>query len=276
MEFYNSKEGLIQLLQNSLANPYKRRKRFKLDASGQPSSTPPQGDDMELQNSDEEPTDQPVLFASSKPNSSDSDLDESNSNQLPEDASSESIKLSLLELKRKQEEILRALQDESEDSNSNPNSNSAPLDRNESPNDDDTNEIDEKVPDKTASNVIIQNDEPNENLGDAEINAMDTICTEKIEVSENPANQLENVSNTPSSPSVAGQSRLAMCGTPLIKQVSPFSRLPTGEKWSVGVTEVIDFENLPDATGTYSKLSGVIEKVRSVIKRINDDEHDAS
>lgn len=265
-------------MQDNLANPYKRRKRFKLNASEEPSSPPSQDDDdMEIQNSDDEPTNQPVLFASTKPISSSSDLDESNSNILPEDASSESIQLSLLELKRKQEEILRALEDESSDSNSN----QPRINQDETPNNDekcnDTNDINDandKPSIEAASNDTIQIDEPNEN--DAEVTiTLDTVCTENIEVSENKANQLENVPNTPS-PSVVGQSRIAMFGTPLIKQVSPFSKLPTGEKWSVGVTDVIDFENLPDATGTYSKLTGVLDKVRTVIKRINDDDHDPS
>lgn len=283
MQFCNSKEGLTELLQNNLANPYKRYKRFKLDDSEQPSSTPSQDDDdMEIQNSDDEPTEQPVQFASSKPISNSSDVDERNLNNLPEDASSESIQLSLLELKRKQEEILRELEDESSDSNSNanPNPNPPPKDQDEKPDNDkdkesndtnDDNDANEKPSVETVSNDIVQNDQPNEN--DAEMSTLDTTCTENIEVIENTSNQLENVPNTPS-PSMAGQSRMAMFGTPLIKQVSPFSKLPTGEKWSVGVTDVIDFENLPDATGTYSKLTGVLDKVRSVIKRINDDEHD--
>lgn len=214
-----------------------------------------------------------MLFAATKPNSSGSDLDECNSNILPEDASSESIQLSLLELKRKQEEILRALENESSDSNSTPLDH--PVD--ETPGNIDkennaTNDTDKKISDESASNEANQNDKPNEN--DADVSGvLQTASTENDEMIENKSNLLGNVPNTPS-PSVAGQSRLAMCGTPLIKQVSPYSKLPTGTKWSVGVSDVIDFENLPDATGTYSKLTGVINKVRNVIKRINDEEHD--
>lgn len=279
MQFCNSKQGLTELLQENLANPYKRRKRIKLDDSEQKSGTPSQDDDdMELQNSDDddnEPTKRPVLFASSK-----SDLDESNSNILPEDASSESIQLSLLELKRKQEEILRALQDEASDSNS--NSNPSPMNQDGTPDTEkeknDTNDnndgIEKEDAVETPSNDTIEQNEPKQTDDVAEVSALETTSTETTEVIENQSIQLENVLNTPS-PSMAGQSKLAVFGTPLIKQVSPYSKLPVGEKWSVGVTDVIDFENLPDSTGTYLKLTGVLGKVRSVIKRIHDDdEHD--
>lgn len=285
MQFCNSKAGLTELLQDNLANPYKRRKRIKLDDSEQQSSTPSQDDDdMEIQNSDDESADRPVLFASNKPISSSSDLDESNSNILPEDASSESIQLSLLELKRKQEEILRALQDESSDSNSNsnPNSNPSPVNPDETPDNDeqsnatnDNNDATEKPPVETASNDATNANEPHQN-DEAAVSALDTTCPD-IEVTEaNRSNQLESVQHTPSSSMAVGQSKLAVFGTPLIKQVSPFSKLPGGEKWSVGVTDVIDFENLPDATGTYKKMTGVLDKVRTYIKRINDDEHESS
>lgn len=59
-------------------------------------------------------------------------------------------------------------------------------------------------------------------------------------------------------------------GTPLLKTASPYSKLPDGSNWSAGVSDVIDFENLPDATGTYDKLSGLIRRVRTVVSRINE------
>ena len=60
-------------------------------------------------------------------------------------------------------------------------------------------------------------------------------------------------------------------GTPLLKQVSPFDRTPDSDKWAVGVTDVIDFENLPNSIGKYKKMRGLISKVRTVVQRINDD-----
>lgn len=289
MQFCNSKAGLTELLQDNLANPYKRRKRIKLDDAEQQSSTPSQDDDdMELQNSDDEPADAPVLFPAPRPMSSSTDLDTTNPNILPEDASSESIQLSLLELKQRQEEILRALENESSDSNSNP----SPVNQDETPGDNkETNaaieigDDNEKEPAEAASTetdvTATATNEPNENQNQNDDDAaavqsiMDTTCPENAEVAEHRTNQLENALNTPS-PSITGQSKMAMSGTPLIQQVSPFSKLPVGQAWSVGVSDVIDFENLPDATGTYSKLTGVLGKVRSVIKRIQDEEHEDS
>lgn len=79
---------------------------------------------------------------------------------------------------------------------------------------------------------------------------------------------------TPSAQQNIGASKETLTGTPLIKSVTPFLKLPEDSKWSAGVSDVIDFENLPDSVGTYKKLSSVIDKVRNVVKQIND-ENDA-
>lgn len=272
MQFCNSIEGLTQQLQNNLANPYKRRKRFKLDDSEQPSSPSPQNDDdvdddMEIQNSDDEP-DQQAQFQSSI-------VKESNLTNLPDDASGDALQLSLLELKQKQEEILRALENESSDSNSpanqdaTSNNDTAINDKEESSTANDANKTSSVEMDK---NDVIENVEQKEN--DAELDTLNITAVANAESTQTMNHMESSVLNTPS-PSLTGHSRKAVFGTPLIQQVSPFSKLPTGEKWSVGVSDVIDFENLPDATGTYSKLTGIIDKVRTVIKRINDDNDDA-
>ncbi|XP_063708371.1 zinc finger CCHC domain-containing protein 8 homolog [Culicoides brevitarsis] len=55
-------------------------------------------------------------------------------------------------------------------------------------------------------------------------------------------------------------------GTPILKSCSKYDRLPTGDVWREGVSEVIDFENLPNSTGKYEQMKDVISKVR---KRLN-------
>lgn len=263
MQFCNTKEGLTELLQDNLAKTYKR-KRLKLD---DPTEEPKakesiKNDDMDIQESDDDSNEAPVLFPQPRPSSSAAAAaEESNSILEPDDeleASGDSIQLSLLELKRKQEEILKALEDASSDSNTSPS---------------DQIDIQPKDADlSTAPTVSINNED---NANDIEQSTLETTMDTTIEMSES-MNPAECGPNTPSS-STAGHSILAVVGTPLIKQMSPFSKLPVGDKWSVGVTDVIDFENLPDATGTYQKLTGVIDKVRTTIKRINDETgHDSS
>lgn len=60
-------------------------------------------------------------------------------------------------------------------------------------------------------------------------------------------------------------------GTPLLKSASEFDKLPDGEKWSVGVSDVINFENLPDSTGKYEKMKVLIKKVQKVVQQINNE-----
>lgn len=66
-------------------------------------------------------------------------------------------------------------------------------------------------------------------------------------------------------------SKQLVFGTPLLKSVSPFTTLPVGDSWSVGVSDNMDFENLPDATGKYVQMKGVIEKVRKTVKQLNEE-----
>lgn len=66
-------------------------------------------------------------------------------------------------------------------------------------------------------------------------------------------------------------SKQVMEGTPLLKSASPFDKLPDGDKWSVGVSEVINFENLPDSTGKYEQMKVLIKKVQTVVKQINNE-----
>ncbi|KAH8394931.1 hypothetical protein KR222_011256 [Zaprionus bogoriensis] len=50
-------------------------------------------------------------------------------------------------------------------------------------------------------------------------------------------------------------------GTPLLK-FSVYDKLPHGEKFKAGVSDVINFENLPDSTGKYEKMKGLLKDVR--------------
>lgn len=60
-------------------------------------------------------------------------------------------------------------------------------------------------------------------------------------------------------------------GTPIIKSISPFSKLPCPEKFSKNICDVINFENLPDSTGKYDQMIGVLQKVRNTLAELNKD-----
>ncbi|KAL7302986.1 hypothetical protein TKK_0004212 [Trichogramma kaykai] len=60
-----------------------------------------------------------------------------------------------------------------------------------------------------------------------------------------------------------------MLGTPILKSCSPYKRLPTAEKFSKDICDVINFENLPDSTGKYDQMVGVLEKVRRTVSKLH-------
>lgn len=61
-------------------------------------------------------------------------------------------------------------------------------------------------------------------------------------------------------------------GTPILPSTSPYSKLPSSEKFSKDICDVINFENLPDSTGKYEQMSGVLQKVRSTLAKLHQQE----
>lgn len=256
MRFEDSIDGLTQRFQDNLVKSYKRKRRFCLIDGEQNENV--KCDDMDIASTDEEsPKSPPVEFSQRKLTT-----DESNSNTIMEnvlETSCDSNRLSLTELQRKQEEILAALADA--DHSNDPELNSSPA----SP--DELNDQGIHENGTTTTTTTIEVTEPNGSIIIPVEDSNETAPTEKRIVSEPSC-------STPSTPQ--GHSKSALSGTPLIKQISPFSTLPCGEKWSVGVSDIIDFENLTDATGTYQKLSDVLRRVRTFVKESNEDVDDES
>lgn len=58
-------------------------------------------------------------------------------------------------------------------------------------------------------------------------------------------------------------------GTPILPSSSPYSKLPSSDKFSKDICDVLNFENLPDATGKYEQMSGVLQKVRSTMAKLH-------
>lgn len=59
-----------------------------------------------------------------------------------------------------------------------------------------------------------------------------------------------------------GKSKSMHLGSPAIIQLSKGMCMPSPEKFAVGVSEHIPFENLPDSAGQYKRMKGVIQKIR--------------
>ncbi|XP_020298799.1 zinc finger CCHC domain-containing protein 8 homolog isoform X2 [Pseudomyrmex gracilis] len=83
--------------------------------------------------------------------------------------------------------------------------------------------------------------------------------------------------NTPTSPCISRKSshvnqaslKSVHLGTPILPSTSPYSKLPSSEKFSKNICDVINFENLPDSTGKYEQMSEVLQKVRNTMAKLN-------
>lgn len=243
MQYEHSREGLIHALQGNLAKSYKRKKlKLSVDSPSLPTSTTNE-EEMDIESDSDAAS--PVQFPLPRPNTEDSSNSADTNKQTPfEDTHSPSA-VPENELKNRddvdsapltalEEQKRKLLEELMASANENSNSNSS---ASAGATVDAKPTTDESVPALDAT----------ENNGKDE-------CSEV---------------EGPSTP-IVGRSREVVVGTPLLKGVSPFASLPSGDKWSVGVSDVIDFENLPDATGTYKRLRGLISTVRTVVQRIND------
>ncbi|XP_017070496.2 zinc finger CCHC domain-containing protein 8 homolog [Drosophila eugracilis] len=79
------------------------------------------------------------------------------------------------------------------------------------------------------------------------------------------SNNIEQSQSAPSTPFKASYE-----GTPLLK-FSIYDRLPEGNNFKVGVSDVINFENLPDSTGKYEKMKGLLKSVREKMVHLQDE-----
>lgn len=65
-------------------------------------------------------------------------------------------------------------------------------------------------------------------------------------------------------PATMGLKKMSL-GTPILTPFTPFNTLPCGDAFSQGVSDVINFENLPNSTGKYERMKSLLLKVRNVI-----------
>ncbi|XP_062541812.1 zinc finger CCHC domain-containing protein 8 homolog [Armigeres subalbatus] len=76
-------------------------------------------------------------------------------------------------------------------------------------------------------------------------------------------------------PASMGLKKMSL-GTPILTPFTPFNTLPCGEAFSKGVSDVINFENLPNSTGKYERMKSLLSKVRNVITAHNGEMDDDS
>ena len=56
-------------------------------------------------------------------------------------------------------------------------------------------------------------------------------------------------------------------GTPVSIRFSPYSSLPSREKFGDGMGDMLHFENLPNTTGTFQKMKSLLLKVRDLFQK---------
>ena len=114
------------------------------------------------------------------------------------------------------------------------------------------------------------------NEGSEEKNEKETCERDDLQIHEIDASaKNDSQANSPASPDTpnTGKVTSVTLGTPVIV-TSPFTHLPSSEKFAKNICDVINFENLPDSTGKYEKMSGLIKKVRTFVTKLHSEDDD--
>ncbi|CAH0556094.1 unnamed protein product [Brassicogethes aeneus] len=135
----------------------------------------------------------------------------------------------------------------------------------------DESERDEEEEEEEAKNAQENETLPvNESLVNKSLN---TLEEQKIKLLEELNNSMEETEESRSEkvetpPLVVKTVLDTSYGTPILKSSSPYVRLPNADNFSKDVSPVINFENLPNSTGKYEQMTGVIQKVRTTLKTL--------
>lgn len=63
-------------------------------------------------------------------------------------------------------------------------------------------------------------------------------------------------------------------GVSIPESCTPFTALPDAKMWTVDVSDHINFDNLPDALGTWNKMKGLMTQVKKRMSELHQDDED--
>lgn len=115
-----------------------------------------------------------------------------------------------------------------------------------------------------ADNVVVETPQTDE--GKTAEETKPTESTSDVTGQEDQTISEENKVNQDESTLKTTSVKCSVFGTPIIKSCSPYQTLPNPDNFTKGVSPVIDFENLPNSTGKYEQMTGVLQKVRNTLK----------
>lgn len=88
---------------------------------------------------------------------------------------------------------------------------------------------------------------------------------DELNITVDPPNE-HSIATTPTADSL----KKSTFGTPIVKGASPYNHLPDPINFSKDISPVINFENLPNATGKYDQMTCILQKIRRTLKNSND------
>lgn len=103
-------------------------------------------------------------------------------------------------------------------------------------------------------------------------NENDTESSTQVDDSENSRSSGPEIKKTQKVKHHRSHSKGFKLGVAIPPSITPFTTLPDPEKWTVDVSDHINFENLPDALGTWIKMKGLVRQVKKRMLELHADD----
>ncbi|XP_048479466.1 zinc finger CCHC domain-containing protein 8 homolog [Plutella xylostella] len=132
----------------------------------------------------------------------------------------------------------------------------------------------EQVEDSTTENIDVVTIDDTEVSKTTDNVDVEHVEEDKVESTEVPSTSADSTKSktgpdTPQTPKT-GCVKTTLYGTPVMNIASSYEKLPSDDKFAKDICDVINFENLPDSTGKYKKISTLLKKVKTELDRIHD------
>lgn len=131
-------------------------------------------------------------------------------------------------------------------------------------------ETDSKSAEKTSVEKDKSTKDEKSSISNEESTVVNEVKTPDAKAGHSTVDKEASASKQFDTPDSKGHVKNTLYGTPVINVASPFAKLPSDDKFAKDICDVIYFENLPNSTGKYKKISSLLKRVKSAVDRLQD------
>lgn len=112
-------------------------------------------------------------------------------------------------------------------------------------------------------------DQSNSDTFESGVDTKDYVNDTQLSLSNSLNSENESISLNSSVKRKFGDVKSELLGTPVLKHVSSYSNRPTHANFAKGMFDMINHENLPNATGNFKKIKEILKDVRKTLNNLS-------